>query len=241
MQRLTLDTFIASAGCDYEKSQYTVLNSLRSYRTEFSHNILYPSLKELIDLSTALEQLIEQRNFFQGNLPHDVLGIDLEHQEILYAMFPSDNPDVERVMDLIVWALPQLRKVIEEGTGIYDFVDENISVTSVGVIPMYKQEGYCIVPDHKASLLHFLQYQVSLYSAGDENYRTLKTKVVESFPQLSVHQSPIALKQEFISHHNELPNPATFMCETELDFPFQETILPVVKRKLISHVIDTVH
>jgi hypothetical protein len=39
-----------------------------------------------------------------------------------------------------------------------------------------------------------------------------------------------------IAEHRELPNPATYLCQTELDFPFQETILPVAKRKLLRRL-----
>ena len=35
-----------------------------------------------------------------------------------------------------------------------------------------------------------------------------------------------------------MPNPATFLMDTELDFPFDTTILPVAKRKLMRHLIS---
>ena len=38
---------------------------------------------------------------------------------------------------------------------------------------------------------------------------------------------------ELIEANRDLPNPATYLFETDLDFPFNETILPVAKRKFL--------
>ena len=47
---------------------------------------------------------------------------------------------------------------------------------------------------------------------------------------------PEALKIDLIKEFPELPNPATYSFNIEVDFPFNETILPIAKRKLIRRL-----
>lgn len=51
-----------------------------------------------------------------------------------------------------------------------------------------------------------------------------------------IRRLPEKIKEELIKERNDLQNPATFFLDTELDFPFTETIMPVAKRKMISHI-----
>ena len=51
-----------------------------------------------------------------------------------------------------------------------------------------------------------------------------------------IKRLPETIKQEIIKERTDLPNPATYHLDTELDFPFSETIMPVAKRKMISHI-----
>jgi len=242
MTKITADSFIQYAIHDSEQCQYQTMEYIKSCREEFSHNRLYPVLAELIDLAKGLENFLDRTQSFHAQLPQRIKSIDLESKEIIFESQYTEHPDLARVEELARWLLPLLKHLIDEGVHIYDFVDDNVSVAGVGILPIYKDEGYCIIPEHRSSLIHFLYYQLSLYTSGKEKYRTLKTNIVDSLQANILHRTPITLKQYFMEHHHQLPNPATYMCETDLDFPLQETILPVVKRKLIANILqETIH
>lgn len=235
MERLSLQTFL-SAGPDLESNQYQILSRLKSYHDEFSHNRLYPALSELIDLVHSLESLLQEQEQINQRLPQELKQIDLKNKRLVFEPAHHDFPGLERVLTLIRWALPRIREMISEGMEIFDFVEENVSIEEVGLMPMYKDEGYYFIPDNRASLLHLLRYETSLFTSGNEKYRTLKTTTVDSLEQSSIRRSPESIKLELIEHHQDLPNPATFLCETTLDFPYAETILPIAKRKLMARL-----
>lgn len=235
MKKLSLETFL-SAGGDQELNQYRVLSALQFYRDEFVHNRLYPGLAELIELTSTLESLIAHRDDLQRALPRQLKKIDFERKKLVYESIVPLEGNVEHVVNLMMWAVPVIRGVIEEGRRIYDFVDENIVVEHVGILPMYREEGYCFVSDNRESLLHILRYEVSLFTAGEEKFRALKMRPLKSLKQLLVRPSLESLKLQLIKEYHDLPAPATFSCETDLDFPFAETILPVAKRKLMARV-----
>lgn len=237
MPQLSLETFV-TAGQDLEASQYRIRQALKGYREEFTRSKLYPALAELIELTRNLESLIEEKTNLQQQLPQELKNVDLKNKKLIYESVEMSGNDFEKVVELIRWALPLIAEIIQEGARIYDFVDENLSVQHVGILPMYKDEGYYFVPENRSSLLHLLRYEASLYTSGSEHYRALKTSELRSIQQSLVKPSPESIKLELIEEHHDLPNPATFLCETDLEFPFEETILPVAKRKLMVSVFS---
>jgi hypothetical protein len=169
-------------------------------------------------------------------MPHNISSVDLESRHLVYERSNASDPDLERSMELIAWSIPLLRKAIEEAIGIYHFVEEHIDIEEVGIMPVYRQEGYWAVPDARARKLYLLRYQVSLFSSATEKFRQLKTRLLEAIETSQVHRSREALKLEVLEKYHDLPNPAMYMCETDLDFPYESTILPVAKRKLMTHL-----
>ena len=74
--------------------------------------------------------------------------------------------------------------------------------------------------------MHLIPSAVSL--------RTLKTKLIDVIDKDESDAVLSNLKLELTSRYTAMPNPAIYFFETEIDFPFKETILPVAKRKLMK-------
>ena len=235
MEKLTLDALVHGLG-DVERKQYEVLGALKERREQFSHNRLYPWFAELLQLEEELRALIQNRDGMARHIPQRLSDVDMEHLSLVYEPAGSETPEFSRVMDLVWWALPLVEAAVEEGKGIFDFVDQHVAIDEVGIIPSYREEGYWFVPDLRAAVLYLLRYQMSIFSASNERFRSLKTVVVDSLREGALRQSPESLKLEILKKYPELPNPATFRCEVDIDFPFVETLLPVAKRKLMARL-----
>ena len=121
---------------------------------------------------------------------------------------------------------------------MFEFVHQNLTLDPVGIMPLYQDEGYVFVPNHGANIVHVLKYELSLYSADTEKYRAMRTIEIETYVPSSIFETPEDLKLALVEQHKDMPNPATFLMDTELDFPFDTTILPVAKRKLMRHLIS---
>ncbi|OGU44313.1 MAG: hypothetical protein A2000_01155 [Ignavibacteria bacterium GWB2_36_8] len=91
-----------------------------------------------------------------------------------------------------------------------------------------------MITDNIAAKLQVHRYESSLFFSGKEKFRTLKTEFVRSETQQVIKKSPESIKQDLLKERQDLPNPATFICDTDLDFPFAETIFPIAKRKLMT-------
>lgn len=237
MKPFGIETFTTPVD-DVEKMQYTILAALLERRLEFSHSRLYPALVELMDLKETLVQLSAEKNNISQAMPRQIKDVDWKSKKLVYENLSTNIPDIERMFELIYWALPFIDAVIEEGKILYDFVDENVTLEGVGIMPVYTNEGYFFVPEHRANILHILRYEMSLFTDEGHNYRAMRTNEIEQVKKMSITAVPEDVKLRLIKQHRELPNPATFVCETDLDFPYSETMLPVIKRKLMSHLIS---
>lgn len=238
MTALSLDLF-TQAPYDFERAQYRVLAGLRHVEEAFSSNQIYPHLGELIQLYRTLKTILERTEDLKGALPKQIKDVDLKEKKIVYEWPELDQDEMADVEELIRWALPRIQTAIEEGRSIFEFVDENLHLEEVGLVPSYKQEGYFLIPDREAEALHILQYSLSIFTSADEQYRSLRTSHLRSLPHRGVYPSPQRIKLDLVEERrNELPNPATYFIDTDLVFPFEPTVFPVAKRKLMRHLYE---
>lgn len=226
MNGLQIEHFLAAA-TDFEQAQYRVMGQLRQVRQAFTRNLIYPYLADLIHLHNTLQGLAADFSGLRGFFASPASPREADH-----TASPAQN-SLAPVEDLILWALPHIQDAIEEGRTIFEFVEEHLHLEEVGIVPAYVEEGYLIVPDRPARQLHVLQYTLSVFTRADERYRSLKTSYVKSMPKGAVYPSPQRIKLDLVAEHGALPNPATYFCATDLDFPFEPTILPIAKRKLM--------
>jgi hypothetical protein len=234
MKGLNLSAFI-SQDADLELNQYKVLGGLKEYLHEFNKKRLYPAFSDLVALVNQLTDIRNQKNNLEVSFPKQIKEYDLKNKIVIYDK-TEEASNVEFLFDLIDWALPKIKEAIEEGVAIHEYVEENLKIENVGILPIHKSEGYFLVPDNKELLLQIHRFECSLFSSESDQYRALKTKYVRAIKKGMVKDSPESIKLELIHEFYDLPNPATFICETDLDFPFSNTIFPIAKRKLMAQL-----
>lgn len=232
MESVTFDLFVTGLR-DPESMQYRLLAYLKRIREAFARNLIYPHLGDLVTLHNTLSGLSGKLDEARSSLPGKLTGVDLKAHRLIYEKSDLGLDQLDDLEALIEWALPRIRTAIEEGRAIYEFVDENVHLEQVGIVPSYVEEGYLLVPDRSASQIHVVRYRMSIFAGAEERFRTLRTTHITSIESGAVLPSPAAIKQQLATEHSDLPNPSTYFLVTELDFPFRETVLPVAKRKLI--------
>ncbi len=237
MATLTLDMF-TQGSADVESAQYRILAALAALRKDIRQNALYPALGDLVELSSMLDTIQQNRDAYRTSLPQTLRGVDLERKTLLFDAVPADAESIERTFELLRWAMPHVKGLAEEGMAMFEFVHQHLTIDPVGIMPLYQDEGYVFIPDHADNVVHVLRYELSLFSAEEEQYRAMRTFEVEAHVPASALETPEDLKLALVEQHRELPNPATFLMDNDLDFPFDATILPVAKRKLMRHLIS---
>lgn len=231
--RLSLNLF-TKVQDDLEKRQYIILAELQKISSEFQYYKVYPKLSQLIELRRTLTDIITRLEDLRSNFPKRISKIDWVNQTIEHEVVFVDGTDLSAVEDLISWALPKMSVVIQEGAAIHEFVENELTIEHVGILPNYRDEGYFFVPDNRNSTLNLFRFELSIFQSSEDEYRALKTRFLKGLVQKKTQLSPNSIKLELIREEKELPNPATYSFYTDLDFSFNQTIFPVAKRKLMQ-------
>ena len=233
MAILTLDQFLP-AHMDLERAQYEILARLQRIQKAFAQNRIYPHLSDLEKLASSLQQLLEESSSIRKAIPKHIRGIDWEKREVIREE-AEDWQEAFFLEDLIQWALPLIQRLIEEGRAIQAFVEEHIQIEEVGILPSYRDEGYFFLPELKKQLLHIFFYHLSLFTREG---RSMRVQKLQSLRSSRILVSPHSIKLDLVWKRRELPNPATYLVESEIDFPFEATLLPVAQRKLQRYLLE---
>ncbi len=235
MKPLNLELFTGAVD-DVERTQYQILAGLQQAQSAFEEQRVYPHLGRLVKLHGALITVLKRTEDFRTPETGDIAGIDWDEKSITYEWPELEDTEMAVVEDLIRWALPQIRTTIEEGRSVYEHVEDNTELETVGIVPSYVQEGYLMVPEHDEDRIHVLRYELSIIQEEGEKHRALRTVHCKTVPAEGLDVHPSNIKLDLLKERRDLPNPATYFSNTDLNVPYKETLLPVVKRRLVRHL-----
>lgn len=232
------ETWFAEGFIDFELKKYTLLAYLQQINTYFTENKLYPQLADVIFHYNNLVAFRENKKYLQEQFPKKLTGVQLEKLQHLYEQLIEDDELMQQLEEIIHFSADAMKTTISSGAEIYEFVEDQMTITPIGIIPIDIQEGYFFLSAGQTRSTYIYQYRLSFFEKHDEKYRSIKTSYVDSM-QRSMVNTYEALKSELIKNRSALPNPAVYSIETTLSFPVEETLLPIAKRSLVKLISNT--
>lgn len=200
---------------DEEYQRYRLLAYLRHIQAAFFAQRLYPPLSDLIESYEELRALAQA-------------------QQTTAAL--EDSTDT--LYRIIQFAIPKLEESIQEGQQIYDLIERHLQVEVVGLIPLYKAEGYLFLRRGGEKVVRAYRYEIRPIQ-DKEGLVGIRLEPVEEFV-FSILATPFTiLRERLLKAHKDLPTPLTLVVESPLEVPLQETLLPIIKRNLprwIAHL-----
>ncbi|RYF85039.1 MAG: hypothetical protein EON98_07645 [Chitinophagaceae bacterium] len=229
------ETWFAEGFIDFELKKYTLLSYLQQINQYFDANKLYPQLSDLIFHYNNIVAFRENKKYLQEHFPKKLTGIQIEKLQVLYEQMIEDNELMQELEDIIHFSAGKMKTTISNGTEIYEFVEENLTITPIGILPLDIQEGYFFLSAGNNKATRVYQYRLSIFEKHNENFRAIKTSYIEMM-QRSMVNTYENIKYDLIKTRSDLPNPAVYSIETELSFPVEETLLPIAKRSLVKFI-----
>lgn len=200
---------------DEEYQRYRLLAYLRHVQAAFFAQRLYPPLSDLIESYEELRSLAQA-------------------QQTTAAL--EDSTDT--LYRIIQFSIPKLEESIQEGQQIYDLIERHLQVEIVGLIPLYKAEGYLFLRRGGEKVVRAYRYEIRPIQ-DKEGLVGIRLEPVEEFV-FSILATPFTiLRERLLKAHKDLPAPLTLVVESPLEVPLQETLLPIIKRNLprwIAHL-----
>lgn len=227
--------WITEGHIDFEYKKYQLLAYLQRSSRNFDQIKLYPILGELIAHHRRLHELKSGKSQLKDLFPKTLASLDWKAGKLSYEATVNDGEIMKELASIIEFALPRFGEKINDGKSIYDFVEEQMEFGPIGLLPMYKQEGYLLLSRDKDKNVLAYRYKSSLLHQAGEQFRSITLWFIGAF-QRSLVLTLEKIKMELVKEFKDLPNPATWRVHSQQEFPIEETILPIGKRLLLKSV-----
>lgn len=229
------ETWFVEGHIDFELQQYRVLAYLQDVERHFAETKLYPQLSDLILHYRNLVAFREQKGALEARFPAELKGIDAAQKSLLWEKLLSTDAGMQELEDIVSYAIQQFKPAIESGSTIYEYVEKEVAIEPVGVVPLYKREGYLLLRVGHRAPTQAYRYTTTIFEEESTRCRGLRLQYVDSW-QSSVTTTAESIKRSIIRANPDLPQPAVYRIETGLQVPLKETLLPIAKRLLVRHI-----
>ncbi|MFY7889254.1 MAG: hypothetical protein ACOVOW_10110 [Spirosomataceae bacterium] len=221
---------------DYEYKKYVLLAYLQAVKNNFELKKLYPDLSDLehhyeysLYFKSGLRQMMD-------NFPKRISGVNTEDLSFNYELAqPSDIGYFNEIESITEFALNRFRYGIKLGRDIAREVEHQVSISPIGIEPLYKNEGYFFLYEPWLNESRIYQFNLTIFEDNHEKMRGLKIFYVDTVKRSMVNTFE-NIKLDLIKRFKHLPNPATYMIEAPCALPLEETLLPIAKKKIVSFV-----
>lgn len=220
---------------DFEYKKYILLGYLKTVKSNFDEKKLYPFLSDLLFHYQNLLSIKDNKRLLHENFPKEISRADFEKLEIIYKKIIDDDKFMSEIEDIISFAIPRLKEHLINGKDIYEEIEEKMTISPIGISPLYPDEGYMLFYIDNRRETRVYEYQITIFENYNEKYRGIHTSYVESITK-GVGLTFEAIKMDLVKRYKKLPNPATYLVDTNMKVPFDESLLPVAKRLLVKQI-----
>lgn len=227
---------LTSCGSDWETNQYLLLKKIKEWQNLLSKNIVYPVLQESEMVKDKLDDLLIENISSKSWLEREVRGILIEDQIIVQDKAQHISTELDKLINYVEWAIENVEYIIREARIIFDFVKDEISIDKLNPDEKYKGKGYFVVQDNKKEVIKIYLYEMIISWNYDHPTENIKFTLLRSIPSILLDYSIEELMERFVTHSQRMYRPMVYVCKTDLDFPFNETILPALKAKLLREI-----
>lgn len=234
MKKLRQD-WLTQGILDFEYKKYLLLAYLQHVSRNYGEQKIYPFLSDLMMHYHNLVKVKQNKSLVKEQFPKNLKQVDVENFKLQYEELISDDRYLAEVEKILDYAIPRMKECMDDGKALFDFVQEKLRVEPIGLLPLNKDFGYIFIKQAEESYTKVYNYELSFYEAANERYRSIKTKYLDTYEK-SITNTFESLKLELIKTERSMPNPATFLVQSKMKFPFAETLLPVTKRIFIKYL-----
>lgn len=213
---------------DEEIKKYRILSFLKIHISLFRKNKIYPSLTELVNTAVKLENMI--------SVPMEIDGQSLSsfEEDIIFSEFNIDEDD--EFTALVKWTIIQVNEAINEGIPLYQFVEDNLEIIRISGSIINKDEGYLIIPDKTKGAINIYLFDSIYFNETKSQIRSIKVKFLQTMNEedliYKTSEPSIKTIMDFIGDKHA----TVFLGHSDLDLPYQETILPMAKKNLLKQI-----
>lgn len=217
---------------DLEAKKYRLLAYLQQIKKAYRRNALYPCLPDLQVAYEDLYALETSKNQLRKAFPKRLAKADLQNFRLIYKQLIEEDELSSLLSELLAFALPKLKSHLQEGQELHQLLEEQLELELLGLMPLYKREGYLILEISDDPFLRLYRFYYSQLSVSKQFHGNVRLTFLGNRKRRAYRLTPLQLKAELIALYPELPNPPLYYCIMRMPCPIEETTLPLVSRSL---------
>lgn len=227
---------LTSCGSDWEINRYNLLNTFKRWQNEFRKNKLYPTLEYAESLQQKFNELLAENIESKDWLDREINSAYLDNTIFIPDKAHQISFQLNKLIEFVGWTLTTNNQLIDEGLALKEFVLDNLNIKPLCEADKFKGKGYIAVPDNNKKLIKIYLYELTINWTVDEPKELLDLTLLRSIPNTFIEGSVEELILKFVKYSQGMYDPMIYVCNTDLDFSYDETIFPVVKEKLLSTI-----
>ena len=235
MKSLGLNWFIEGS-LDFEHKKYVLLDYLQEINRHFDKSKLYPNFTDLVFHYNNLLDFKQNKSLLQQAFPQRLTKADIEAVKLTYKKIIEDDRSMLEIERIITYAMTKMDPAIQIGKEIYDFVESRLNIDPIGLVPLMPYHGYFSLRNGSDKTNWVYEYQLSIFENKDDEFRGINIQFIDTYQQ-SITNTPESIKISLINKRKHLPNPAVYYVQSDINFPLEQTLLPVAKRSLVKYIM----
>jgi hypothetical protein len=235
MEKLA-DDWITSGTFDFEYKKYVLLAYLQQVGKSFEEQKLYPSFAELIMHYKNAASLKEGKQQLMKSFPKKLTHLDVKNFKMYFESKIQDDEQLVELEFIVDFAMNELQDKISIGKDIFDHVEKQLIIEPVGIKALEENEGLLLIDPQYDPFYHIYQYRISIFEAAEEKVRGLQTVFIDRVRK-SIGTTLEQMKIQILKNIKLVSNYSAFRVVALQPYPFEETLLPIVKRSF-SNFLD---
>jgi hypothetical protein len=227
---------------DFEYNKYTLLDYLQKCENRFDKLEIYPDFVELSLHLANLQSLIKENTIFSTDKKFEDCDDEILLKELTTKKPPSlDEESQTELSKTLKYSAPKVFDTFNIGKSIWNIAYDNVQInlkknkenieSGVGFVVFFEKE------DDKVFVWEYNIKKLAKNSQTNKNY--LKLIYEGSFKERTL--------TKIISEHTTwkedegfklLP---VFEAKTNQKFPMQETLIPMIRRKIMAYIFQIVN
>ncbi len=220
---------------DFEYKKYLLLGYLQSVKKEFDNRKLYPVFSDLLFHYRNIINVKQNKTLLYENFPKEISGADFENLKLMYTEIIKDDKIMQELEEIMEYSIPVFQNYLTEGKDIFEEIEYSMSIAPVGLISLNPDNGYLFFYVENIREAKVYEYEMTLFESAEEKYRGIHTHFVETVDK-GIYNTFESIKVYLVRKYNKMANPATYLIDAKVNYPFDEAILPVAKRMLVRYI-----
>lgn len=224
------ENWLTNGLIDFEYKKYIMLSYLKRVQQHFSDKMLYPIFSDLKNQYSQLEFLKNRKQNLESSFPKHIIKVDFDLKQIQYASKIHNEKWFSELEEILEYALMIFKEKVGIGCELEEWIESTITIEPVGVLPLYKNEGYFFIAINNSNVVRIYKYFISPINTIDEDDELRSLLIDEK--QYSMANTFERIKSDLLKTDRNLPIAATYLIQSSEKFPFTEAYLPIAKKLL---------